>query len=159
VRETTTSQSAVDAAVPPGARIVVGVDASEESRDALRWALRYAETVGARIDVVHAWHVADEHAWLQSLPPPANPTDVARKALAAMVDDVMGSNRSVHVETGVREGHAARVLVEEAKGASLLVVGSRGFGGFDGLLLGSVSAHCAAHASCSVMIVRDGEAL
>jgi len=143
---------------PDGNRIVVGVDASEESRGALRWALRYAELVGARLEVVHAWHLADEHAWLQSLPPPANPTDVARKALAVMVDEVMGPNRAVHVHTDVREGHAAHVLTEAARGASVLVVGSRGFGGFDGLLLGSVSAHCAAHAPCSVMIVRSDEA-
>jgi nucleotide-binding universal stress UspA family protein len=160
VPESSTSPTTpADGGAPAQARIVVGVDASEESRGALRWALRYAEVVGARLDVVHAWHVADEHAWLQSLPPPANPTDVARKALAAMVDDVMGTRRSVPVETAVREGHAARVLVEESRGAALLVVGSRGFGGFDGLLLGSVSAHCAAHAPCSVMIVRDGDAL
>jgi len=134
-------------------RIVVGVDASEESKEALRWAAQYARSMGASLDVVHAWHMSDEHAWLQSLPPPANPTDVARKALAQVVDEVMTPG-SVPVRSSVLEGHAAQVLVTAAQGAHMLVVGSRGFGGFDGLLLGSVSGHCAIHAPCSVVIVR-----
>ena len=134
-------------------RIVVGVDASEESKEALRWAAQYARSMGASLDVVHAWHMSDEHAWLQSLPPPANPTDVARKALAQVVDEVVTPG-SVPVRSSVLEGHAAQVLVTAAQGAHMLVVGSRGFGGFDGLLLGSVSGHCAIHAPCSVVIVR-----
>jgi len=136
-------------------RIVVGVDASEESKEALRWAVRYAKFIGASLEVVHAWHIADEYAWLQSLPPPESPTDVACKALQNVVDDVVGPDHSLQVRTAVIEGHAAQVLAQAAKGATLLVVGSRGFGGFDGLLLGSVSEQCAAHASCSVVIVRS----
>lgn len=137
----------------PDQRIVVGVDASEGSKEALRWAARYAEGIGASLDVVHAWHVMDEHAWLQSLPPPANPTEVAHKALASVVDDVVTPGK-LKVRTYVLEGHAVEVLVKAAKGADMLVVGSRGFGGFDGLLLGSVSGHCATHAPCSVVIIR-----
>ncbi len=139
-------------------RIVVGVDASEEARGALRFAKRYALLTGAKLEVVHAWHVSDEYAWIQSLPPPAGPTDVARKALVDVVDDVIGPDApSLEVESKVVEGHAAKVLVDAARGADLLVVGSTGFGGFDGLLLGSVSQQCAAHAPCSVVIVRDGQ--
>ena len=112
-----------------------------------RWRLcvrapRYAASIGADLDVVHAWHVLDEHAWLQSLPPPADPTDIARKALAHVVDEVVTPG-SLHVQTSVLEGHASQVLVNASKGADMLVVGNRGFGGFDGLLLGSVSGHCA----------------
>lgn len=143
---------------PPDRRIVVGVDASEESREALRWAARYAESIGARLEVVHAWHVSDEHAWLQSLPPPSNPTDVARKALATMVDEVVTPG-TVHVQTSVLEGHAAQVLVKASRGAEMLVVGNRGFGGFDGLLLGSVGGHCAIHAPCSVVIIRPADSV
>lgn len=132
------------------------MDASEESREALRWAVRYAQGIGACRDVVHAWHVSDEYAWLQSLPPPANPTDVARKALANMVDEVVTSG-TVRVQTSVLEGHTAQVLVNAAMGAEMLVVGNRGFGGFDGLLLGSVSGHCATYAPCSVVIIRPTE--
>ena len=138
----------------PDRRIVVGVDASAESKAALRWAARYAAGIGADLDVVHAWHALDEHAWLQSLPPPADPTDIARKALAHVVDEVLTPG-SLRVQTSVVEGHAAEVLVNASKGAEMLVVGNRGFGGFDGLLLGSVSGHCATHASCSVVIVRS----
>jgi len=137
----------------PGGRIVVGVDASKESKAALRWAARYAASIGADLDVVHAWDALDEHAWLQSLPPPADPTDIARKALAHVVDEVVTPG-SLRVQSSVLEGHAAQVLVNASKGADMLVVGSRGFGGFDGLLLGSVSGHCATHATCSVVIIR-----
>jgi nucleotide-binding universal stress UspA family protein len=136
-------------------RIVVGVDASEESKEALRWAARYARLTGASLEVVHAWRLADEHAWLQSLPPPAGPTDVARDALKKVVEEVVGPLPSIEVGTAVVEGHAAKALTEAAKGATMLVVGSTGSGGFDGLLIGSVSQHCAAHAPCSVVVVRS----
>jgi nucleotide-binding universal stress UspA family protein len=139
--------------VSNGGRIVVGLDASEEAKEALRWAARYARFVGASMDVVHAWHPAEEHVWLQSMPPPAGPTDVAREALAKVVAEEVGSD--IDVKTAVVEGHAAQVLNQAAQGAILLVVGNRGFGGFDGLLIGSTSQHCAAHAPCSVVIVRQ----
>jgi nucleotide-binding universal stress UspA family protein len=138
-------------------RVVVGVDASDESQEALRWAARYAHLIGASLDVVHAWHPAEEHAWLQSLPPPADPTDVARKALAETVATILSPGPPLVVRTEVIEGHAVKVLTNAAQGADLLVVGNRGFGGFDGLRLGSVSEQCAAHASCSVAIVRSNQ--
>ena len=125
----------------------------------MSWAARYARLVGASLDVVHAWHLADEHAWLQSLPPPANPTDVAHKALAMVVEEVVPPDSGVAIQSSVREGHAANVLVDAAKGAILLVVGNRGFGGFDGLLLGSVSGQCAEHVPCTVVVVRHPEAM
>jgi len=138
-------------------RVVVGVDASEESKEALRWAARYATFVGARLEVVHAWHPVEELVWIQSLPPPAEQTEVADKALAQLVEEVVGPSPAVDVSTAVLKGHAVKVLTQVAKGASLLVVGDRGSGGFDGMLLGSVSEKCAAHAPCSVVIVRrDG---
>jgi nucleotide-binding universal stress UspA family protein len=138
-----------------GGRIVVGVDASEEAKEALRWAARYARFVGGSLDVVHAWHLAEEYVWLQSSPPPARPTEVARQALANMVAEEVGPD--IDVKTAVIEGHAAKVLKQAAQGAILLVVGNRGFGGFDGLPLGSTSQHCASHAPCSVVIVRRAE--
>ena len=139
----------------PAQRVVVGVDASEESKKALRWAADYARFIGARLEAVHAWHPAEEHAWLQTMPPPASPTEIAREELARVVDEVIGGpGATVDVQTMVIEGHAAKVLVQTAEAATLLVVGNRGFGGFDGLLLGSISQQCAAHAPCSVVIVR-----
>jgi nucleotide-binding universal stress UspA family protein len=153
------SEQAVGATAGEGAdaprpRIVVGVDASSESEEALRWAVRYAELVGGAVEVVHAWHLPDEVAWLQSLPPPAGRMDVAREALAEIVERAVGQGSSVGVTTEIIEGRAAKVLVDKAKGAALLVVGHRGLGGFDGVLLGSVSATCLAHAPCSVVVVR-----
>jgi len=133
--------------------VVVGVDASDVARAALVWAARYAELVGGRVEVVHAWHPHETYVWMPDLPPPVPPTDVARKALQDLVDDVVG-DRPVPVTAEVVEGHAGRVLVDRSRSADLLVVGSRGHGGFDGLALGSVSGHCAEHARCSVMIVR-----
>lgn len=135
-------------------RVVVGVDASEESRAALRWAIWYSGITGARLEVVHGWNVGEEFQWLQSMPPPASPTAVASEALTKLVEELVPHGSNTQIETAVVEGHAAKVLVERASGASVLVLGSRGHGGFDGLLLGSVTSHCAMHAPCSVMIVR-----
>jgi nucleotide-binding universal stress UspA family protein len=135
-------------------RVVVGLDASPESEEALRWAARYAGFVGATLDVVHVWYLPGELAWLEPLPPPAAPTDAAREALAKVVEGIVGPEPATSVTTSVIEGPVTKTLVERAKGAVLLVVGCRGFGGFDGLLLGSVSAACAAHASCPVVVVR-----
>ena len=134
--------------------ILVGVDASDESRDALRWAARYAALVGDRLDVVHAWSTREEFVWVPEGPPPPAPIDVARNGLAEMVHGVLGADSPVAVSVDVVEGHASHVLVERSRNAELLVLGSRGRGGFDGMTLGSVSGHCAEHAHCSVMIVR-----
>ncbi len=144
-----------DRTVGIGARtILVGVDASEESREALRWALHYASLVAARVEVVHAWSTKQEFVWVPEGPWETPPIDAARKGLAKMVDDVVGPDPTVTVSKSVIEGHAARVLIDGSDHADLLVVGSRGRGGWDGLTLGSVSGSCAEHAHCSVMIVR-----
>lgn len=134
--------------------ILVGVDASDPSRDALRWAAQYASLVGNRLEVVHAWSIRQEFVWVPEVPPPPTPIDVARKGVAEMVDEVIGADSLLSVSVDVVEGNARHVLVERSRHAELLVVGSRGHGGFDGLTLGSVSGHCAEHAHCSVMIVR-----
>lgn len=135
-------------------RVVVGVDASDASRTALRWAARYAEIIGAPLEVVHCWHLADEYAWIQPLPPPADPTEVAQQALDDMVREALGPDRLVSVKTLVVEGPAAKTLVEMVDANTTLVVGDRGHGGFDGLLIGSVSRQCTAHAPCTVVVVR-----
>lgn len=134
--------------------ILVGVDASDESRDALRWAASYAALVGHHLEVVHAWNARQEFVWVPQMPPPPSAIDVARDRLAEMVVDVVGADSQVAKSVEVVEGHASKVLVERSRHAELLVVGSRGRGGFDGMTLGSVSGHCAEHAHCSVMVVR-----
>lgn len=134
--------------------VVVGVDASEPAREALRWAARYATLSGLPLAVVHAWHPAEEYVWLPEMPPPVPPTETAAQAVDAMVAEVLGAHRDLPVTTEVVEGRASRVLVDRSRDASVLVVGSRGHGGFDGLTLGSVSGQCAEHAACTVVVVR-----
>jgi nucleotide-binding universal stress UspA family protein len=136
-------------------RVVVGVDASDASRRALRWAARYAELVRAPLEVVHCWHLAEEHAWIQPLPPPAGPTEVAQRAIDEMVHDLIGPERVISVKTLVVEGHAAKTLVEMVDANTILVVGDCGDRGIDGLLIGSVSRQCTAHAPCTVVVVRE----
>ena len=116
--------------------------------------IRYAELVGAPLEVVHCWHLADEYAWIQPLPPPADPTEIAQQALDEMVRDVVGPDRFVSVKAMVLEGAAAKTLVEMVDTNTTLVLGDRGHGGFDGLLIGSVSRQCTAHAPCTVVVVR-----
>ena len=85
------------------------------------------------------------------------PEDIQRAAEAwtrAMVAQVVASGEVVPVRTTVRRGHPAHVLLDAAKGADLLAVGSRGHGGFAGMLLGSVSSHVMHHATCPVVVVR-----
>ena len=135
-------------------RVVVGVDASEASKDALRWAARYAEVIDAPLEVVHCWHLAHEYAWIQPLPPPADPTELAQRALDEMVHEVVEPQRVASVKTFVVEGQAAKTLVEMVDANSVLVVGDCGDRGIDGLLIGSVSRQCTAHAPCTVVVVR-----
>lgn len=134
------------------ALVVVGVDASDSSRDALRWAGRYAALTGAPLVVVHAWNLRDEQVWLQPLPPPAPQQAVAREEMAKMVDEDVPLEVTVHA--ALVEGHATKVLVDTAGPGDLLVVGSHGRGGFDHLVIGSVAAQCVAHARCPVVVVR-----
>ena len=76
------------------------------------------------------------------------------KALVATIDQVFGARRPADLQLTVHEGRAARVLLDSARGARMLVLGSRGHGGFAGLLLGSVSTACAEHATCPVLVVH-----
>jgi nucleotide-binding universal stress UspA family protein len=141
------------APIAQDARIVVGVDGSAQSKVALRWARHLAELYRAGVDVVMAWEYPTNLGW-SILPSAWNPQDDAHQALLDIVEDVWGSNQPAGLRLVVKEGNAARRLLDESKGATMLVVGSRGHGGFAGLLLGSVSASCAAHATCPVLVVH-----
>lgn len=141
-------------------KVVVGVDGSGPSRDALRWALREAELRGAPVQVVHAWRYPVMTYAPGVLPPPtyahADLEAEARRVLDATVDAVTGGAPATPpVERLVVEGAAADQLTRRAGPADLLVVGHRGRGGFMGLLLGSVAEQCSAHARCPVVIVRS----
>ena len=139
--------------------IVVGIDGSPESRETLLWAVAEAKLRGAALRVVHAWafpYVAagpgldpvldgqmidDIHRGAEEL---------VERELSALGDEAAG----VDIERAVVEGAPAPALIEAAKGADLLVVGSRGHGGFAGMLLGSVGQQLSHHAPCPLVIVR-----
>ena len=142
--------------------IVVGVDGSEESKRALGWAADEARLRDARLVAVLAWTpaVVAPGPWPAIEVPMPDPDELETgmtAALSSAVDEVLGPERDIEVEQRVVRGSAAPMLVEAARDAELLVVGSRGHGGFAGLLLGSVSQQCAHHASCPVVIVRRPE--
>ena len=140
--------------------IVVGVDHSDGAKGALRFALEEARLRQATLRVVHAWQFGHFGAagFEGSLPPLGGELEDVRRSAAAALDetlrDVGADTDGVKIERRVDQGTAAAVLVEESRGADLLVVGSRGHGGFAQLLLGSVSQQCAQHAFCPVVIVR-----
>ena len=141
------------------ATIVVGVDGSEGAVRALEFALEEAQAHHADVKAVAAWHVpaaAYETGWV---PVSVDPTDyekIARAGLEKSIEEAAASTSGVNVTPILRKGQAAEVLVAEAHGAELLVVGSRGLGGFKGLLLGSVGRQCTHHAACPVVIVPTG---
>ncbi len=135
------------------ARIVVGVDGSRSSQDALRWAGHFAAIFAAQLEVVTAWEFPPSYGWA-AIAPDWDPTRDMMKVLDDSVQAVFGDNPPPGMQLLVREGGAAKVLLDVSPGAIMLVVGSRGHGGFAGLLLGSVSANVAEHAPCPVFIVH-----
>jgi nucleotide-binding universal stress UspA family protein len=137
--------------------IVVGVDGSACARAALRFALHEARIRGARLRAVSAWHVPLGAYGAGLAPTPESLVEDCEEAAHDVLEQALasvGDLGGVEIEGVVREGHPAHVLVEETHDADLLVVGSRGLGGFRELLLGSVSQQCAHHARCPVVIVR-----
>jgi len=135
-------------------RIVVGVDGSSSSRNALRWAAGEAEQTGADLQVVMTWHNPYPDLWVPHDPSGTEPLELIRRVLERIVKEVLGDQPAVQVEALALEGPAARVLVETAQGADLLVVGNRGLSGFMEVLLGSVTLHCVSHAPRPVVVVR-----
>jgi nucleotide-binding universal stress UspA family protein len=136
-------------------RIVVGVDGSEHCKLALRWAARIARAEGARIDVVAAWDFPTYVAFSGLVIQGSTPEHDLEKVLSGWVDEAFGAERPDGLEMHTVRGGAASVLIDASADALMLVVGSRGHGGFAGLLLGSVSAKVAEHAKCPVLIVHE----
>jgi len=143
-------------------RILVGVDGSDSSKNALRWAASQARLYGAQLEALTAWSLVPAYSWSGALwialPGEPDPAALAEKLLVAAIDEVFGEQRPDDLQIVVTEGRAARELIERSEGALMLVVGSRGHGGFAGMLLGSVSAACAEHARCPVLVVHGTSA-
>jgi len=142
------------------AKIVVGVDGSEGSLRALRWAADEARLRDAVLEVVTSWH----YPVLATIPafgvqPPAEElAEEARKGLIELLrSEGITSASGLTVFERVVEGSPAGVLVDAAADADLLVLGSRGHGGFSGLLLGSVSQTVVSHARCPVVVVPPSD--
>jgi nucleotide-binding universal stress UspA family protein len=137
-------------------RIVVGVDGSEGASHALRWAYNEAFLRHASLEIIEAWHhpyMADMSGMAAAAVHADDLENANRDSLDRFVDEAGPWPAEVAATRRVVEGGAAGALVDAATGADLLVVGSRGRGGFGGLLLGSVSQQCAHHAPCPVVIV------
>ena len=136
-------------------RIVVGVDGSDTSVAALEWATGLASRIGASIEAVTTWQWPTGIGPVIPFPEGYDPAGDARTMLESLVQPVADGHPSVAVRNRIVEGHPAEALVEASRHADLLVVGSRGHGAFSGMLLGSVSQHCATHAASPVVIYRD----
>jgi nucleotide-binding universal stress UspA family protein len=141
-----------------GPKIVVGVDGSPSSLAALRWAAREAQRRGVDLEVTLAYNRRVPGAPRTSRPQLLKDVvDLTSSLVESAVNQARLAAPHTHVRGAVLVGAAAPVLIEAAKTADLLVVGSRGGGGFASLLAGSVSARVTSHASCPVVVVRrDG---
>ena len=139
-------------------RIVAGVDGSASSLEALRWAIRQAELTGSSVDAVIAWQppAVSGLEWGVAMVDDTDYAELAAKTLAEAISIAVDPAGRVRVRPMVGEGNAAQVLLDASADADLLVVGSRGHGGFASALLGSVSLHCTHHAHCPVVVIRGG---
>lgn len=144
-------------------RIVVGVDGSEGSVEALRWAGNEATLRGDSVRALYAWtYPVFLGAPMEALGPMPSRADLVgegERILEEAVTSAFPDGADIEISREVVEDPPARALVRASHDAELLVVGSRGHGGFRELLLGSVSHQCALHSSCPVVIIpgaRDG---
>lgn len=136
-------------------RIVVGVDGSASSQQALEWALAYAEELHLEVTAVHAWQYPYAYGSGATVLAASDFATEARRFLDNAVDKAVTGHPAVRVKRLIVEGHPARVLIGQSEGTHMLIVGSRGHGSFVGALVGSVSQYCVSHAKCPVLVVRD----
>lgn len=144
------------AAYTPVRRIVVGVDGSDSARKALKWAVVEAEAWGAELTAVAAVPMATGAGALAWLPAAVDREQVlidVRSGLDRAVAEATKGHPGVTVRRHALDGNAAQLMAEFSTAVDLVVVGSRGRGGFSGLLLGSTSQGVLGHAACPVMVV------
>ena len=147
--------------------IVVGVDGSDASREAVRWAAEEARLRSARLAAVHAWSFVPAaplgEPGVFAMPAGdlagqlSAESEAASETLDAAVADALGGEPSIEVERKLVEGDAGEALVDEAARAQLIVVGSHGRTGLKAALLGSVSRHVVDHATCPVVVVKTSD--
>jgi nucleotide-binding universal stress UspA family protein len=137
-------------------KIVVGVDGSEASLKAVIWATHEAKLRDSEIEIIHSWSmpfVVDPMAMMPMMFPIEEMVADANKIAAAAAAKVTSIDPKIRVVSRIERGSASEHLITASKSADLVVVGSRGHGGFAGLLLGSVAQQVANHASCPAVIV------
>ncbi|MEO8108269.1 MAG: universal stress protein [Actinomycetes bacterium] len=142
-------------------RVVVGIDGSELSVDATRIAFAEASMRHAGLTLLHVWNAPEYDTAGIVMPDTLLLEEAHTDELRAMAETVAGLGErypDVQVEQRLRKGRPAKVLAEASHGAALVVVGSRGHGGFKSMLLGSTSRSLLHHATCPVLIVRPGTA-
>jgi nucleotide-binding universal stress UspA family protein len=140
------------------AGIVVGVDGSETSKDALRWAARQAKRDNVALRVISAWRIPN--SFYGGGVPGAIERDLEAESKATLdeiIAEVVGRDGPTDITAVAIEGHPAPELVKASESAELLVVGNRGRGAFAGMLLGSISDYCVRYSSCPVVVVRHRE--
>lgn len=136
--------------------IVVGVDGSDASVEALRQAQELAGPLSAKIVALACWDLPPVYDGYVAMG--IDDFDVrAGEILQDTVEKAFGGNTPDNVETRLVQGHPRRVLIEESRHADMIVLGRRGHGGFGGLLLGSVSSALVAHAHCPVLVLHSPE--
>ena len=137
-------------------RVVVGVDGSPQSERALRWGRFVAEGTGATLVALMSWQPLVE--WMPIMPEELaggwQEETKARDLVAQTTAHALGGDVPEGMTYEVGRGSAAKVLIDASREASMVVLGSRGRGGFSGLLLGSVSSTVSSHAHCPVLIVH-----
>lgn len=140
-------------------RIVVGVDGSDNAGAALTWAVEHASGRDAELEVVLAWMepVSGGIAGAMVMPDVSSLRDAHQAELDRIVDAVRRDATDLSISGRLVHGAASSALRDAAADADLLVVGSRGHGGFAGLLLGSVSHQVVSHAPCPVVVVPSPE--
>ncbi len=147
--------------------IVVGVDGSDASREALRWAAEEAGLRGARLVAVHVWSFvpAQPIGDPGMLAMPAGDlagqlgaeSEAASSALDEAISDALGSETTLDIDRRVVEGDPGESLIAQGVDADLIVVGSHGRSGLKAALLGSVSRHVVDHAKCPVVVVKSSD--
>jgi nucleotide-binding universal stress UspA family protein len=131
--------------------IVVGVDGSTGSRDAVRWAAEYARLAGGELRAVASWRWPN---YITRIPPGADPAADTARTLHEAVTEIQAEFPEVAVGEHVIEGPGGPALLSQAADASLLVVGARGRAAYPGMLLGSVAEYCVRNGPCPVVVVR-----
>jgi nucleotide-binding universal stress UspA family protein len=136
---------------PAAPVIVVGVDGSTGSRDAVRWAAEQARLTGAEVRAVATWRWPN---YVTRIPPGADPGADTLSTLQEVIAEIRTAFPDVPVSEHVVEGPGGPALLSQATDAALLVVGARGRAAYPGMLLGSVAEYCVRNGPCPVVVVR-----